>query len=319
MTIKRALTAVGVLTAACVLSAAAGTAVAGSAAFTDPAGDAGVAADITAVAINDNAATGLVTVTVTAGGYASAITDNSGRTVQVYLDTDRNPATGSLDQGGTEYCLQADRDAGNYGWWFERWDGAKYVDVPSTPGMNFARSGDTLTWTFSKTDIGGATGFNFSAWSAVFDANDTLVAEDNAPDAGTWTYALSATAPPPPATTTVPLTPVPSPAPATPTPAFKPLVGAPATIPAKPVAGARFTVAFPVTRSDTRAPLTAGKMVCDPSVNGKVITHAESFKGGQAKLSFVIPKSAKGQTLKVKVTINVGTQSTTRIATFHIG
>ena len=92
---------------------------------------------------------------------------------------------------------------------------------------------------------------------------------------------------------------------------------APATIPAKAAAGKRFTVAFRVTRGG--AVLDSGTMICDPSIGGTVIPHAESYAGGTAKLSFTVPKTAKGKLLKVKVTIKVDNQSTTRIATFHVG
>jgi hypothetical protein len=101
-------------------------------------------------------------------------------------------------------------------------------------------------------------------------------------------------------------------------PTLKAVIGAPSASPAKAVAGKRLTVAFPVRRSDNGKPLKTGTMICDPSVAGKVIPHAERFKDGTARLSFTIPASAKGKLLKVKVTIKVGKQSTTRIATFRV-
>ncbi len=98
----------------------------------------------------------------------------------------------------------------------------------------------------------------------------------------------------------------------------KPVIGQPVTVPAQPLAGKRFTVAFKVTRSDTGAALTSGEMICDPSVFGKVIRHAESFGNGTARLSFVIPAKAAGKVLKVKLTIRSGHQSATRVSTFRI-
>jgi hypothetical protein len=98
----------------------------------------------------------------------------------------------------------------------------------------------------------------------------------------------------------------------------KPVIGTPVTSPLAVVAGKRLTVSFRVTRSDTGAPLTAGRMICDPSVAGKVLPHAESFKGGTARLAFVVPKTAKGKQLKVKVTIKTATQSATRVATYRV-
>jgi len=98
----------------------------------------------------------------------------------------------------------------------------------------------------------------------------------------------------------------------------KPVIGPPFTVPVQPVAGKRFTVAFKVTRSDTGAPLTSGTMICDPSTAGNVIPHAESFRGGTARLSFVVPASAKGKLLKVKVTIKVAGKSATKVASFKV-
>jgi len=96
------------------------------------------------------------------------------------------------------------------------------------------------------------------------------------------------------------------------------VIGAPVTTPLRVVAGKRLTVTFLVTRSDNRQPMTRGTMICDPSVAGKVIRHAESFKAGKARLSFLVPKTAKGKQLKVKLTIRAGTQSATKIVTFPV-
>jgi hypothetical protein len=97
----------------------------------------------------------------------------------------------------------------------------------------------------------------------------------------------------------------------------KPVIGKPSATPKQPVAGNRFTVSFAVTRSDTGAPLTRGRMLCDPSVGGRVLRHAESFAGGRARLALVVPADAAGKLLKVKVTIRAG-RSATRVAGFHV-
>ena len=49
-----------------------------------------------------------------------------------------------------------------------------------------------------------------------------------------------------------------------------------------------------------------------------MIRHAESFKGGTARLSFVVPTSAAGKVLKVKVTIKAGGRSATKVAAFRV-
>jgi hypothetical protein len=278
-----------------------------AASFPDPAGDVqGLGPDITSVAVSDVASAGVVTVTVNVAGFSGQLTDDSYRVVRVYLDTDRNVATGAPDQDGAEYGLGGAWDVAGSHWWIDRWDGNRYLNIPQTAGMSFARSGDTLTWTFNKTDIGGASGFALFAWASTWDPNDNQTGEDVLPDSGSFLYSLATP-------------PTPAPAPKAPQGlTLKPVVSAPTIIPARPVAGKTFTVILQVTRNDTGAALTTGKMICDPSVNGKVLPHTESFKGGLAKLSFAIPKTAKGKQLAVKVTIKVGAQSTTRVATFRI-
>jgi hypothetical protein len=98
----------------------------------------------------------------------------------------------------------------------------------------------------------------------------------------------------------------------------KPLIGKPRTTPMRPVAGQRLLVTFAVTRSDNHRPLTQGRMLCAASVRGKAIAHAQSFVNGKARLAVKIPKTAKHKLLRVRVTIRLGDQSTTRIATFLV-
>ena len=59
----------------------------------------------------------------------------------------------------------------------------------------------------------------------------------------------------------------------------KPVIAPATLVPAQAVAGQRLTVTHKVTRSDNGRPLTTGRMICDPSSAGKVISHAESFRG----------------------------------------
>ncbi len=111
-----------------------------------------------------------------------------------------------------------------------------------------------------------------------------------------------------------PFTPSTQPTPAKP---MKPVIGR-ASISPGPAAGKRVTVTFHVTRSDTHKPLTNGKMTCDPTIRGKLLRHSEQFRKGLARLTFTIPKSAKGELLKVRVTIRAAGKSTTRIATSRV-
>lgn len=276
-----------------------------SASFTDPSGDTqGASPDITGVTVADDYTTGAISVSVTAAGY-STIAVAQQPSLIVYLDTDRNGSTGSVS--GSDYALAAGQD--DSGWWYDvyHYDGSTWQEVSASSTMGATHIGDTQTWRVARSDLGGTTGFDFYVTAKTVDANDSMVGHDNAPDNGKWSYALSTSA----ATTTTTTATTATQAP------VKPVIGPPATS-GTAVAGKRFTVSFPVSRSDTGEALMKGKMICDPSVQGRVISHAESFTGGTAKLVFTIPKSAKGKLVKVKVTIKVGTQSTTRVANFHV-
>ena len=262
--------------------------------YTDPVGDATSGApDITAVSAKSDAA-GTVTFVVTTSGYTD-LTDAS-----IYIDTDRSSATGS--SSGSEVMLDGLRLAdGVYAAGTFRWVNGDWAEAAKPASLALAMSGGNATFTISKADLGVTTGFSFWVDTGRYDTSGNLLGEDQAPNYGLWSFDLNA-AP----TTTAP------------TVAVKPLIGAPATTPARAVAGKRFTVSFPVTRSDTGKPLASGTMTCDPSVNGKIIQHAESFGNGTARLSFVIPKTAKGKLLTVKLTIKAG-GSATKIATFRVG
>ena len=83
----------------------------------------------------------------------------------------------------------------------------------------------------------------------------------------------------------------------------KPVLGKVTGAAAAPGAGKPFTFTLAVKRSDTGAPLNAGTLAGTPSLAGKPISHTESFSGGKARLSLVIPKTAKGKQLQVKITI----------------
>jgi CotH protein/lamin tail-like protein/uncharacterized protein DUF11 len=99
---------------------------------------------------------------------------------------------------------------------------------------------------------------------------------------------------------------------------MRPILGTPVGSPAKPVAGRRFTFVLPVTRSDTRAPLSTGKMDCDPSVSGRTLVHTDSFKAGKARLSFVVPRSARGKLLKVRIAITAAGRTARHTYTYPV-
>jgi hypothetical protein len=116
----------------------------------------------------------------------------------------------------------------------------------------------------------------------------------------------------------VPTPPAPTATTTGPTVVEAPVIHPSLTVPAKASAGRVFTVSFPVTSSVTGARLSSATMISNPSVRGTIIKHFEQFKNGDATVHFTIPATAKGKTLKVRLTIVLGGQSTTRLETFMI-
>lgn len=279
--------AFGVLVVAAALAAGGGKASAATAAFTDPAGDAKGAPDISAVNVRDTPASGTITVSVTAAGFVP------GTSIDVWLDTDKNGSTGSAS--GSEYTLDVWQDPDDWGWTIERWTGSTWADVPETPSMRFSRSGDVFTWTVAKADLGGTAGFGFWVGGYLIQGDD-VVALDEAPDGGTWGYELTAV----------------------PAQAVKAVVGRPLAVPARARAGKLLSVAFPVTRSDNGAPFTGGTLKATTTIGAAVVPSTASFSNGTASVNVLVPKKAKGKVLTVTVQVSAGAQTTKRTATFPI-
>ena len=227
--------------------------------------------------------------------------------VMFLLNTDSNSTTGGMQ--GADFVIVFDTETIDSA--VLQWNGSDYVDAAKVadPSRMVIGSGQA-GFMFNLANFGSPKHVEF-AMAVVKGAGDGSLI-DLAPDSGLWPF--DAVAPPPPPTTTTTTTTTTTPPPV----ALKPVIGAPAATPARPASGKRMTVTFPVLRSDNRKPLLRGVMVCDPSVAGKVIKHAESFKAGKARLSFVVPNTAKGKVLKVKVTIKVGSKAATRVATYRV-
>jgi hypothetical protein len=301
---------------------------AGSATFTDPSGDAQGGPDVTRAAVSGDVATGSITLTVTALNYMPTTPDALERDVAVWLDTDLNRATGD-PADGTEYALQAWNDPSGRWWDVLRWNGSDWDSVPETPSMRFTRQGDALSWTVAASDIGGATRFKFYVFAGTWnDPADRFDTTDEAPDTGLWSFDAS-----------TPTAPSPSPAGKTAL-----LVSAPQATPPVAVAGKKLAVQFRVqiqrteetvvidiTTGETRESMivtwtpVSGKWSCAASIGGQALpARCSSFKGGLAKLSLAVPKTAKGKRLRISVKITAKdtetgkTLTATRVATFAV-
>lgn len=265
--------------------AAAGAATADSS-WTDPPGDAKGAMDITAVTVTNDTA-GNITIKVTAGHVADSA-------LIVVMDTDLNGQ--AFDATGRAFFAVMPV-AGVVVPMAYAFDAAKNLTPVTVPSYRAVATPTGVDFFLLKTDVGIDKGFGFWVDTVVPGSHDW---GDTAPDGdAVYTYILTTPPPPPPP------------------PKVKPVIGAPVATPA--IAGRKMTVTFAVRKSTDGTPMTTGTMTCDPSVAGKALGHQESFKGGTAKLTFTVPKTAKGKQLKVKVTI-VSTDglAATRVAPFKV-
>ena len=276
---KRSLLLLAVLVAACVAGASVATA---DSTWGDPAGDGNGGIDVTAVMVANDAA-GVITMKIT----ATQVVDSM---LVVFLDTDLNglfdDATGKMLVVGTPAPGVVIPMA------FGLDESGSPVPI-TVPSYRVLPTASGLELVFAKSELGIDRGFAFYLATLVPGTGDL---GDSVPDGdAVWTYVVTT---PPPVK-------------------VKPVIGKP--VATKAVAGRKMAVAFTVRRSDNGAPLTAGRMTCDPSVAGKALAHRESFRGGKAKLSFVVPKQAKGKLLKVKVTIvSADGLAATRVAKFKV-
>ena len=318
------------LVALCVgFVAGASAGIAGTASFTDPAGDALGGPDITGVTINGDPATGRISLSATLPGFPPAVTDGLERYVALWLDTDRNRTTGDPEDG-TEFGLSAWVDPTGRWWSAERWNGSTFEGVTGSTA-SFSRTGDVLTWTVSTSEL-GATSFRFyvlaGTWS---EAEQRSTTRDQAPGRDWWEYDISAsstTQPPPPSTapqSTVGL-----------------IVDRPTASPKAPIAGKPFAVSFKVTLQKTQTtlvidlatgetrenlvttwqPLARGKAVATPTAGSEPIRYTASIKAGVLRVSMLIPKAAKGKLLRVPVKVTATdsgkTVSKSKVISFRI-
>jgi streptogramin lyase len=245
-----------------------------------------------------------VTATITApasGGGGGG----GGATVTITI----SPKSQTIASGGTAtFTITATNTGGGYLYGGKVSDGAALncshaLETSAEPGL-LPPNGGSLTYTCSVSGV-TASFTNTVTASGLTQNGDKVTTSDSAD------VTVTGSAPPAtPATTAQPPTKTLS--------VVRPVIGKASAVPARPRAGKAVLVSFKVTHSNTRVKLTSGKMICDPRIGTHLLRHAEQFKNGTASLHLTIPENAKGKLLKVHLTIRLGAQSATRIATFQI-
>jgi len=278
---------VGIIAAiACLV--AAGASIADST-NTDPTGDAkGGAPDITQV-VTSNDAAGTITFQITT---ATPLIDTS--EMLVALNTDSNPGTGA---GGAEYLLIA----GTGGFGIGKWNGTTFAQA-TAPSLSMTRSGNVVEFKINRSDLGVTERFGFAVLTANFDAADTFLGEDDAPDGGEYIYTmvftqcangkdddgdgkidgndLGCSSPTDNLESDDPVS----------LKASKVI-----TVPAKPKAGKLVVVGALVLRLETGAGIPSGTVKCAVKVGLKALPARGKVSSGVAACAFTLPKASKGK------------------------
>ena len=146
--------------------------------FTDPTGDANGAPDVTNVSVFNDSANRVIFFAKIAGGKAMEADGEVG----FIVDSDKNRETGD---GGWDYWAVVN---GAKQWNLYRWDGAAWVESPSTTVKVFVFD-DVLYFGVDRAELGNTASFDFFVDASKF-AGDQVVATDAAPDGEAfWSYA----------------------------------------------------------------------------------------------------------------------------------
>lgn len=250
--------------------------------YSDPAGDAGSGPDITTVIVS-NTETGVVTVRIAVPLEPSSV-------VAVAIDADRNASTGN--EFGLEGAILVIRGSGLADLEAVAVD-EDGDELPAVLVSSTYVSG-VLEFSFPREAFSIDQGFAFGFIAGRLDADWELVFGDVAPAdpcwevnvrcSQLWVYEL------------VGVTPLPPPA-----PVVKPVLGKPVATPKKPIAGRRFTVRVPVTRSDNDEPLRGAVITCRTSIGDKLVRHRQTFRSGTLTVTLTVPKGTKGKRLSIVV------------------
>ena len=289
MALLAALSVTGATASAATNASAHGAA--GTASFTDPTGDAGVAPDITAVTVS-NDDHGLITFRITVPNRSSLGPDDA---VAVPLGTDDPALSSGLRTDGMNFVLVLEATGPS----LLAWDGEEMVTVDPAPGSVTGSFKDGVgVVTVLQEDL--APGFpdmsvpielTFYALGIAFTGNDVL-AQDDAPDGdGVWKYRLVE-------------------------PRRVVLTSFSAGLTVK--AGGTLTVSMGAAHTDTGAAVSSGRISCSARIGRKTLKSKAQFftivvtspmtgrtvRSPKATCSFKVPKqNSKGKTIRGSISL----------------
>ncbi len=271
--------------------------------YTDPSGDAGPGTDLTSMTVRNDQA-GLVTFQLAS---ASPIVAN--HAVAVFIDADKNPATGApIGPVGVDYWMFGGPETGVA---FLAWNGSDFVEANAASFFVGAAAQNVTEFRLNRSDMGNTAGFNFLAISISIDG-ETVNFWDIA---GPFTYDLvfpqcgngkdddgdgkidSADLGCSSATDE--------------NEADDPVnirLGKAKTTPAAPKAGRSAVVSAGTTRVETGQPLDGGTVTCTARiVGGKALKGTGSLVAGRAQCKLKIPADAKKKTVRGQIAMTYQT------------
>ena len=152
--------------------------------FADPAGDSGAAPDVTGVTVS-NDQTGIVTFRLRVANQPDLAADGE---VVLVIDSDRNETTG--DAAGFDYVLIL--SGSERSWLFGRWNGTDF-DFDTTPSntVRVSYTAGLMTFSVNRSELASTAAFSFYVLASQIDAAGEIVESDDAPDDGTYAFALT--------------------------------------------------------------------------------------------------------------------------------
>lgn len=251
--------------------------------YQDSAGEDPEAPDVTSLVVS-NTDTGFVTFRINVPNRPTLGQD---MLMDLFVDTDNNPATGSQDIPGIDYVIELARGEIN----LFKWDGTNFTrrfGDPSAVTLSYSYQAG-VTARISTAELGSTTRFNFLVSMTSGIAIDpvtggfdfTNARDDFAPDLGKGFFNFE-----------VKITP--------PTLVVKRLTPSPK----RPAAGRPFTLRLVAARSDTGAVVQNGRVTCvGRSGTTRLRAQTARVTGGAAVCTWLVPKLAKGKTFRGSVAV----------------
>lgn len=161
---------------------------ASSGTYGDATGDSiGGAGDVTGVAVTGDKGSGQLVFRIAGVNIASS----EENVLFVDIDSDANPTTGNLLDGGNDYSFYVDDTS--YG--FARWDGADWVRA-SNSTVRVSGGTSLITISVNRSELGNTSDFNFDVTTLAMPlSGSTSLGIDSAPDDGSYNYSFDSNGP----------------------------------------------------------------------------------------------------------------------------